>query len=60
MRGFVGTPWDPTPEGSAEFDGAPVGNPLEAMPKIVEHSEPGMAATRLRLGREDFETQLSV
>ena len=50
-----GTPWDPTPESSAEFDGAPVGNPLEARPKIVEHSEPGIAARRLRLSREDFD-----
>ena len=55
MRRFVGSPWDPTPECSAGFDGAPVGNPLEARPKIVEHSEPGMAARRLRLVMGDFE-----
>ena len=55
MRMSVGIPRDPTPEGRAKFGGAPVGNPLEPRPKVVEHSEPGMAPRRLRLGREDFE-----
>ena len=55
MRGFAGTTWDPTLEGSAEFDGVAVGNPLDARPKIVEHSEPGTAARRLRLGRKEFD-----
>ena len=52
---FTGTSWDATPEGSVEFDGALVGNPSDLRPRVVEHSEPDMAARRLRLGREDFE-----
>ena len=55
LRMFTGTPWDPTPDGSEEVDGTPVGNPLDPRPRIVEHSEPGMVARRVRLNREDFE-----
>ena len=55
MRMFTGAPWDPAPEGSADIDGAPVGNPLDPRPKIVDHGELGMAARRLRLDREDVE-----
>ena len=55
LRAFIGTPWDPTPNGGCETDGAPVGNPLDPRPNLVEHSEPGMNARRVRLTREDFE-----
>ena len=55
VRRFAGTPWDPSPQGGSEFSGAPVGNPLDPRPRVVEESEPGMSARRVRLTREDFE-----